>query len=1005
MAENINIKILIDASESAKTVAETRKALKDLKSAALQVEEGSVAFDQITKASGKLQDKIGDLQATTKFFANDLRNLEGLSSIGEGIAGGFALAQGAAALFGGENKQLEESLLKVQSAMAILQGLQAIGNVLQKESAASLFIQNGIRKSAIFLTSEQAVAEAAEAAAAGTATVAQRALNSAMNANPILALVGLLALAVTALYAFSSSSEKSTKETEKAKKASEDRTKAIEDENKSYSEYIGKQIAGYQTLATQLAESNPKSQERLDLIKKINETYGTTIKNLSDEKTFQDQVSKSIETYIGFLKQKYALQSQQKAIEESFGKQVLLEKELLDLSLKRGIQQDILNSKQLTTYKDIDITLTPEYKQLEQIDKVIKQKENQKIAEQGVVKSAVQNSITLSKTIKESGLKIAGETDKISNKIINTTQKANEKLAELSLAYQNKFLEDARERLKIIEDLQFEIEQLRSDSYSNQFNELKNSFENEREVLDIKYSDDNKALIDALDNKLISEEDFNKKKKLLGNDYNKEDLLIEEKYNLDLGNLLSDNFKNRLNLDIDISKTRFNNRLAELDSLEKLDKERIDATIKNSADKEKAIKDTEFFYLNEKKIATENYYTESSGLLKANFLIENGEIEKNLTKSQNRYSLLSDQADEYKKVVNFNNLELSKATTDEDKKFIQETIDIYNKKVGEVTKSALLEKSISANLKKDKTKLEVDYNKDVIDLTKNTTGALSDEEKQRTANTKAQLDKRKSDWEDFATNVASSVINLLGSAFNSITQARIQGIDRAKQVELSSLQQTQDAYLSSIDTRTNAEKFKADKDAEFAKKKADIEAKYQRQKDEAQYKNEIRQWEYSLAQGAVNLANALLKSAPNPFLLGTTAALGVLELGVITVNKPVKTFGKGGLLDGPSHANGGIATPFGEMEGGEAVINKKSTKQFLPILSAINEAGGGVPLINNSKMAGGAITNVNNNNVDTSNIEAVLDRYFNRPIKTYVVANEVTQQQDRDTKLNNKTSF
>ena len=50
---------------------------------------------------------------------------------------------------------------------------------------------------------------------------------------------------------------------------------------------------------------------------------------------------------------------------------------------------------------------------------------------------------------------------------------------------------------------------------------------------------------------------------------------------------------------------------------------------------------------------------------------------------------------------------------------------------------------------------------------------------------------------------------------------------------------------------------------------------------------------------------------------------------------------RGGLLDGPSHAQGGIPTAFGELEGGEAVINKKSTQKFMPLLSSINESEGG----------------------------------------------------------------
>lgn len=55
----------------------------------------------------------------------------------------------------------------------------------------------------------------------------------------------------------------------------------------------------------------------------------------------------------------------------------------------------------------------------------------------------------------------------------------------------------------------------------------------------------------------------------------------------------------------------------------------------------------------------------------------------------------------------------------------------------------------------------------------------------------------------------------------------------------------------------------------------------------------------------------------------------------------------GGLLRGPSHAQGGIPFSVGgrlgfEAEGGEAIINKRSTAMFRPVLSAINQAGGGV---------------------------------------------------------------
>lgn len=66
----------------------------------------------------------------------------------------------------------------------------------------------------------------------------------------------------------------------------------------------------------------------------------------------------------------------------------------------------------------------------------------------------------------------------------------------------------------------------------------------------------------------------------------------------------------------------------------------------------------------------------------------------------------------------------------------------------------------------------------------------------------------------------------------------------------------------------------------------------------------------------------------------------------------------GGVLSGPSHARGGIPFSVGgrlgfEAEGGEAIINKRSTAMFRGELSRINQAGGGRSLM----ALGGIATN------------------------------------------------
>ena len=408
--QNINIKLLIDAADAAKSVQETKKALRDLKTAALSVEEGSQAFTDISTAAGKLQDKVGDLAATTKFLGDDLKNLKGFTSIASGIAGSFAAAQGAAALFGGQNKQLEESLLKVQSAMGILQGIQAVGEVLQKESAATLFIQNGLRKTTIALAGEEAVAKAAVAVANGTATITQRALNAAMTANPIIALVALLVTATAALYAFSTSSKESEEQQKKEKIATEKATaakKELADESKKHSEYIGKEAADYQILAGALQASIPGSQERVKLITEMNEKYGTHIQNLKDETKFQDQVTNSIGEYIKMLELQYSLQANKEFIEKNLAAQSKLQRQINELT------------NAYDTYG------------VKRREDLIAEKAD--LAEK--LQWQVKYSNDLEKSIDKTGLKVSSSTKETSKKVVDTAQKTADKLADINDEY------------------------------------------------------------------------------------------------------------------------------------------------------------------------------------------------------------------------------------------------------------------------------------------------------------------------------------------------------------------------------------------------------------------------------------------------------------------------------------------------------------------------------------------------------------------------------------------
>jgi len=1120
MAENINIDIVINAANAAKTLKEQKDALKELNKALGEVKEGSGAFEllndsanqlkssmdvltlsfedvygegvqPLTSKMGELEDRmyamaaagqqnteefktlqaeavrmrrtIQDVDETVDAFAQKGARLKGFIGIVSGIAGGFAVAQGAAALFGEQNEVVEKTLLKVQATMAILNGLQELNTLITEKNV-----------------------------------VIQRILNLVMKANPIFIILGVIT-AVTAAYAILT---RKTEDNIKAEKLATQQKKALAEEQKKQAEFIGQESAAYVTLVERLRLTNPQSKERLALIKEINSTYGTTLKNLSDETAFQNQLNKSVDEYIGFLKLKYALQANEGLIQKNLTKQATLTKELNEAE---ALLQKSIDARKASGYKDtgrdLRIALELQYQVVDELRKNLSDADTR-------LKGYVKSSIDATNKIATSGLKTTKEGEAAKTKVVTDESAKREAayLAELKrIEDLNKAIEEnSLKRFKSIEDLAFELETFNLNQYAKEFANLKNAFAKEEDLL---FEQKDKEIED-LQKRYTQKERLTKeyldKESEINKDYDTLFQLSRDKYASNLYAIQVKNSNELIKLDLDNAKLTYENNLEFLDKkledkknannkekalnkelddssktslqqqtidlaaqldkqaklvikreaekadfitkmnetrtteerliyqgvIEDIDKLNIKTQdeIKINSDllteKKKQLEVNEKLYgtgaaknqseeivnlekstFEERKKLTEDYYKEVEAKVTSRYTQEKAAIDGQLKAAQEQADALKASALGYYEVVTYQQEELAKATTQAQKDDIADTIEIYNLKAKGAEDAANLELQGIEKLKRDKIKLEGEYNKTIIDLTKNTTTKINNEEVVRTEKTKEELDKRKADYENFAAAAADAVLGLLGAAFNSLTESRINNIDREKQAQLDALQTEEDAYLKSTEKKTNAEKFKSDKEAEFAKKKADIEAKFEKQKAEAQYKNEIRQWEFTFLQATANFANAMLKAAPNPFLLATTGILGVLQLATITANKPVKTFGKGGLLDGPSHADGGIATPYGEMEGGEAVINKASTKQFLPILSAINEAGGGIPLVNTSMMANGGVTNVNNNNVDMSNVELLLQSYFNRPIKTYVTSSDVTNAQSIDRRLTDRTSF
>jgi hypothetical protein len=211
-----------------------------LKAAQREVETLAEKFgatsEQATEAAKKaaqLKDAIGDAKALTDAFNPDAKfNAFGVAL--QGVAGGFSAVQGAMGLVGVESKDVEATLLKVQSAMALSEGLNSV--MAAKDSFTNLAAVIG--KTAI----GQKLLTAAQIAGAA----AMRVLNVVMAANPIMLIVTGVTALVGAFYLLTRSTDKQAlaeKELNRQKELSIKLTKIQQEDAENYVKSLQKNSA------------------------------------------------------------------------------------------------------------------------------------------------------------------------------------------------------------------------------------------------------------------------------------------------------------------------------------------------------------------------------------------------------------------------------------------------------------------------------------------------------------------------------------------------------------------------------------------------------------------------------------------------------------------------------------------------------------------------------------------------------------------------------------------
>lgn len=214
---SLNVGNYSDAAKGLTTQIENQT--KQLALLRLEGKQGTAEYQQLSKETAILRDAVKDATDEITCMASDTSNLDAVLGLAAGASGGFAAYTGAMELFGSESEEVQEAQKKLQAAIAITTGVQAIQNAVQKQSAIMLGISRlqmaALSKAQVY--NRLVTMQGTKATLA--ATIAQKAFNLIAAANPYVLLALALVTVVGALVLFASNTDKSAKNQQKLNEA------------------------------------------------------------------------------------------------------------------------------------------------------------------------------------------------------------------------------------------------------------------------------------------------------------------------------------------------------------------------------------------------------------------------------------------------------------------------------------------------------------------------------------------------------------------------------------------------------------------------------------------------------------------------------------------------------------------------------------------------------------------------------------------------------------------
>ena len=308
--DKINVKV----DRITKSSAPLKRQLRDLQAIMAEMNfkglSNTPEFTQIAQQAGRIKDAIADASTATQKFSSDTMKLNAAIQALQGVAAAANVAVGAMALFGTENEEAAKMIQKVQGALAILNGVQAIANTLNKDSALMHRIKQiqlaANTKATVqdtVATTANSTAKALNTASVAANTSAQKAWNTTKAIGKALLgdWTGLLLVGVAGLTAYSMATTKSTNAQDElntsTKKGQEIQSQYVSTLGSTYSQLMTK----YTQLRTEwnkLSNDHQKAQWIKQNKSQLNELE-ISVNNVADaEKAFNGNTDAVVQAFV-----------------------------------------------------------------------------------------------------------------------------------------------------------------------------------------------------------------------------------------------------------------------------------------------------------------------------------------------------------------------------------------------------------------------------------------------------------------------------------------------------------------------------------------------------------------------------------------------------------------------------------------------------------------------------------------------------------------------------------